>query len=135
MLEGRLGDIEALILTHGHEDHIGAVPYFIKTVGRVPIMGTRFTLALVRSKLEEHRLKDVELIEIAPTERHQVGPFEAEFIRVTHSIPDCVAVALRSPAGTVRPHRRLQVRSRADRRRPDRRRRARRAWATRACCC
>ena len=101
VLEGRLGDIEALILTHGHEDHIGGVPYFIKTVGRVPIMGTRFTLGLVRSKLEEHRLKDVELIEIAPTERHQVGPFEAEFIRVTHSIPDCVAVALRSPAGTV----------------------------------
>ena len=101
VLEGRFGDIEALILTHGHEDHIGAVPYFIKTIGRVPIMGTRFTLALVRSKLEEHRLKDVELIEIAPTEHRQVGPFEAEFIRVTHSIPDCVAVALRSAAGTV----------------------------------
>ena len=101
VLEGRLGDIEALILTHGHEDHIGAVPYFLKTVGRVPIMGTRFTLALVRSKLEEHRLKDVELIEIAPGERRQAGPFEAEFIRVTHSIPDCVAVALRSAAGTL----------------------------------
>ena len=101
VLESRLEDIEALILTHGHEDHIGAVPYFLKTVGRVPIMGTRFTLGLVRSKLEEHRLKDVELIEIAPTERRQVGPFEAEFIRVTHSIPDCVAVALRSAAGTL----------------------------------
>lgn len=101
VLEGRLDDIEALILTHGHEDHIGAVPYFLKTVGRVPVMGTRFTLGLVKSKLDEHRLKDVELIEIAPSERHQVGPFEAEFIRVTHSIPDCVAVALRSSAGTV----------------------------------
>jgi ribonuclease J len=101
VLEGRLADIDALILTHGHEDHIGAVPYFVKTVGRVPIMGTRFTLALVRSKLEEHRLSDVELIEIAAGERRQVGPFEAEFIRVSHSIPDCVAVALRSPAGTV----------------------------------
>jgi ribonuclease J len=101
VLEGRLADIDALILTHGHEDHIGAVPYFVKTVGRVPIMGTRFTLALVRSKLEEHRLGDVELIEIAAGERRQVGPFEAEFIRVSHSIPDCVAVALRSPAGTV----------------------------------
>jgi ribonuclease J len=101
VLEGRLGDIEALILTHGHEDHIGGVPYFLKTVGRVPIMGTRFTLGLVKSKLDEHRIKDAELIEIAPSERHQVGPFEAEFIRVTHSIPDCVAVALRSPSGTV----------------------------------
>jgi ribonuclease J len=101
LLEGRLDDIAALILTHGHEDHIGAVPYFVKAVGRVPILGTRFTLALVRSKLEEHRLGDVELIEIAAGERRPVGPFEAEFIRVSHSIPDCVAVALRSDAGTV----------------------------------
>ena len=101
VLDGRLDDIDALILTHGHEDHIGAVPYFVKTVGRVPIIGTRFTLALVRSKLEEHRLGDVELIEVEAGGRRQVGPFEAEFIRVTHSIPDCVAVALRSPAGNV----------------------------------
>ncbi len=99
VLADRLEDIDALLLTHGHEDHIGAVPYFIKTVGRVPIYGTRFTLALVRSKLEEHRLGDVELIEIAAGERREVGPFEAEFIRVSHSIPDCVAIALRSPAG------------------------------------
>ena len=101
VLEGRLGDIEALILTHGHEDHIGGVPYFLKTVGRVPIMGTRFTLGLVKSKLDEHRIKDAELIEIAPTERHQVGPFEAEFIRVTHSIPDCVALAIHTPVGVI----------------------------------
>ena len=101
VLADRLHDIDALLLTHGHEDHIGAVPYFVKTVGRVPIYGTRFTLALVRSKLEEHRLGDVELIEIAAGERREVGPFEAEFIRVSHSIPDCVAIALRSPAGTV----------------------------------
>jgi ribonuclease J len=93
--------IDALILTHGHEDHIGAVPYFIKKVGRVPVLGTRFTLGLVKSKLDEHRLGDVELVEITAGERRPVGPFEAEFIRVTHSIPDCVAVALRSPAGTV----------------------------------
>ncbi len=67
----------------------------------MPIYGTRFTLALVRSKLEEHRLGDVELIEITAGERRQIGPFEAEFIRVSHSIPDCVAIALRTPAGTV----------------------------------
>ena len=86
VLQGRYDAIEALVLTHGHEDHIGAVPYFIKTVGRVPILGTKFTLALVKSKLDEHRLGDVELIEIAPGERRNLGPFEAEFIRVAHSI-------------------------------------------------
>jgi len=95
--------IDGLILTHGHEDHIGAVPWFIREVGPVPIYGTRFTLALVRGKLDEHRLLgNVEMIEIAAGEpRRAIGPFEAEFLRVTHSIPDCVAVALHSPAGTL----------------------------------
>jgi ribonuclease J len=95
--------IDALILTHGHEDHIGAVPWFIREVGPVPILGTRFTLALVRGKLDEHRLLgEVELVEIAAGDPpRKVGPFEAEFLRVTHSIPDCVAVALTCPAGTV----------------------------------
>lgn len=101
VLANRIDDIEALVLTHGHEDHIGAVPYFLKNVGRVPIIGSRFTLALVRSKLDEHRLGDAELIEVAPGERLPLGPFEAEFIRVTHSIPDCLAVALRSDVGNV----------------------------------
>ena len=95
--------IDGLILTHGHEDHIGAVPWFIREVGEVPIYGTRFTLALVRGKLDEHRLLgNVDMIEIAAGEpRRAIGPFEAEFLRVTHSIPDCVAVALHSPAGTL----------------------------------
>ncbi|MBM3633824.1 MAG: ribonuclease J [Actinobacteria bacterium] len=95
--------IDALILTHGHEDHIGAVPWFIGEVGSVPILGTRFTLALVRGKLDEHRLLgEVELVEVAAGDPpRRVGPFEAEFLRVTHSIPDCVAVALTCPAGTV----------------------------------
>jgi ribonuclease J len=95
--------IDALILTHGHEDHIGAVPWFIREVGPVPILGTRFTLALVRGKLDEHRLLgETEMIEIAAGDPpRKVGPFEAEFLRVTHSIPDCVAVALHSPAGTL----------------------------------
>ncbi len=95
--------IDALILTHGHEDHIGAVPWFIREVGPVPILGTRFTLALVRGKLDEHRLLgEADLVEIAAGEPPRaVGPFEAEFLQVTHSIPDCVAVALHSPAGTL----------------------------------
>ncbi|MFM8827867.1 MAG: ribonuclease J [Actinomycetota bacterium] len=95
--------IDALILTHGHEDHIGAVPWFIREVGPVPILGTRFTLALVRGKLDEHRLLgEVELVEVAAGDPpRKVGPFEAEFLRVTHSIPDCVAVALTCAAGTV----------------------------------
>ncbi len=101
VLADRIDDIEALVLTHGHEDHIGAVPYFLKNVGRVPIIGSRFTLALVKSKLDEHRLGDAELIEVKPGERLPLGPFEAEFIRVTHSIPDCLAVALRSDVGNV----------------------------------
>ena len=95
--------IDALILTHGHEDHIGAVPWFIREVGPVPILGTRFTLALVRGKLDEHRLLgEAEMVEIAAGDPPRtVGPFEAEFLRVTHSIPDCVAVALSCPVGTL----------------------------------
>ncbi len=102
-LRANAARIDALILTHGHEDHIGAVPWFVREVGPVPILGTRFTLALVRGKLDEHRLLgDADLIEVAAGDPPRaVGPFEAEFLRVTHSIPDCVAVALHSPAGTL----------------------------------
>jgi ribonuclease J len=93
--------IAALILTHGHEDHIGAVPYLLPLV-EGPVYGTPLTLALVQPKLEEHGLEaDGRLIPIKPRETVTVGAFEIEFLRVTHSMPDCVALAIRTPIGTV----------------------------------
>jgi len=100
------GAVEALVLTHGHEDHIGAVPFLIKAVGQVPIYGRRFTLGLLRPKLEEHRLLErAELIEVPYGEPMPVGPFTAEFIPITHSTPDCAAVVLDTPARHDRAHR------------------------------
>jgi ribonuclease J len=100
-LEAYRGRIAALILTHGHEDHIGAVAHVIDHV-HGPIYGTRFTLALVEPKLEEHGLDlGDRLVTIAPGQRITVGPMAIEFIRVTHSIPDCVALALHTPAGVI----------------------------------
>ena len=91
----------ALVLTHGHEDHIGAVPHVLPYVDG-PVYGTPFTLALVEPKLLEHGLSGAnELITVRPKTRVTVGPFEIEFIRVTHSIPDCVALAIHTPAGVI----------------------------------
>jgi len=91
----------ALVLTHGHEDHIGAVPHVVPYVDG-PIYGTPLTLALVEPKLQAHSLTGAnELITVRPRTRVTVGPFEIEFIRVTHSIPDCVALAIHTPAGVV----------------------------------
>src|SRR4051812_37771448 len=95
------GGAAALVLTHGHEDHIGGVPHVLPLVNG-PVFGTPLTLALVEPKLEEHGLKDgSRLRAVRPGERVVVGPFDIEFIRVTHSIPDCVALAIRTPAGVV----------------------------------
>jgi ribonuclease J len=93
--------IAALVLTHGHEDHIGAVPHVMQAF-EGPVYGTSFTLALVESKLEEHG-EDVKrrLVPVKPRERVTVGVFTIEFIRVTHSIPDCVAIAIETPHGVI----------------------------------
>ncbi len=99
-IRDRLDDIDALILTHAHEDHIGAVPYLLRERRDIPLIGTRLTLALLNAKLAEHRIKAVTQ-EIREEERHTYGPFECEFFAVNHSIPDAVAVAIRTEAGLV----------------------------------
>ena len=94
------GRVAALVLTHGHEDHIGAVPHVAPLVDG-PIYGTPLTLALVEPKLREHDLDGVQTVAVKPRQRVTIGPFDIEFIRVTHSMPDCVALAIRTPAGTI----------------------------------
>ena len=94
------GSAAALVLTHGHEDHIGGVPHVLAHVAG-PIYGTPLTLALVEPKLEEHGITGRQLVRVRPRERVAVGPFTIEFIRVTHSIPDCVALAIHTPIGVV----------------------------------
>jgi ribonuclease J len=98
-IRDRLDDIVGVVLTHGHEDHIGAVPYLLKLKGDIPLIGSGLTLALTEAKLKEHRLKPYTLtVKEGQTER--IGPFDLEFISVNHSIPDALAVAIRTPAGT-----------------------------------
>ena len=99
-LEGRLGDIEAMVLTHAHEDHIGAVPYLLRQRPDIPLIGSRLTLGLIRSKLTEHRIVPV-TTEVAEGQRQAFGPFDLEFFAVNHSIPDALAVAITTPAGVV----------------------------------
>ncbi|HVK24233.1 MAG TPA: ribonuclease J [Actinokineospora sp.] len=99
-IEDRLGDIDALVLTHGHEDHIGAVPFLLRLRPDLPVVGSRFTLALVAAKCKEHRLTP-NLHEVKENERRAWGTFDCEFFAVNHSIPDALAVAIRTPAGLV----------------------------------
>ena len=101
-LRDRAEDIEAIVLTHGHEDHVGALPYVLRELGNPPVIyGGLLTIALVRSKLDEHRLKDVPLQELEAGKTVRLGPFELELIHLSHSIPDMRAVLLRTELGSV----------------------------------
>jgi ribonuclease J len=100
-IRDRLDHIEALVLTHGHEDHIGATPYLLRERGDIPLVGSELTLALLGSKLREHRLKETVHHQVKEGDRVSFGPFDLEFIAVNHSIPDALAVAIRTGAGLV----------------------------------
>ena len=101
-LRERAEDIEAIVITHGHEDHLGALPWVLRELDQTPtVYGGRLTIAMARSKLDEHRLQDVELEDLAPGDQLALGPFELELVHMTHSIPDSCAVALTTELGTV----------------------------------
>ncbi|HLS62261.1 MAG TPA: ribonuclease J [Ruania sp.] len=99
-IEDRMDKVEAIVLTHGHEDHIGAVPYLLRLRQDIPIVGSKLSLAFVAAKLKEHRITP-ELREVAEGQRITVGSFDLEFVAVNHSIPDALAVMVRTPAGSV----------------------------------
>jgi ribonuclease J len=101
-LRDRADDIEAIVLTHGHEDHVGALPYVLREVGQPPVIyGGLLTIGMVRSKLDEHKLSDAPLQELPVGEKAKAGPFEIELIHLAHSIPDMRAVLLRTELGSV----------------------------------
>src|SRR5690606_26755392 len=99
-LKDRLGDIVGLVLTHGHEDHIGGVPYLLRMREDIPIYGSKLTLALTTAKLKEHRITPVSHV-VREGETRQIAGFGLEFVAVNHSIPDALAVAIRTEAGLV----------------------------------
>ncbi|MDQ1604943.1 MAG: ribonuclease [Actinomycetota bacterium] len=99
-IRDRLDDVDGVVLTHAHEDHIGAVPYLLREKPDIPLIGSRLTLAFVEAKLQEHRITPYTL-EVREGGRERIGPFDCEFVAVNHSIPDALAVAIRSPAGLV----------------------------------
>jgi ribonuclease J len=97
----RLHDVSGLVLTHGHEDHIGAVPYLLRQRPDIPLIGSKLTLALLAEKLREHHLRNVPQRVVTAGDRVGIGKFDCEFIAVNHSIPDSLAVAVRTPAGLI----------------------------------
>ncbi|MET8703096.1 ribonuclease J [Kitasatospora sp. NPDC058032] len=99
-IRDRLDKVDGIVLTHGHEDHIGAVPYLLRENPDIPLIGSKLTLALIEAKLAEHRIRPY-VLEVAEGDRERIGPFDCQFIAVNHSIPDALAVAVRTPAGMV----------------------------------
>jgi len=99
-IRDRLDDVEGIVLTHGHEDHIGGVPYLLRERPDIPLIGSRLTLALLEAKLTEHRIKPT-TVQVREGETRAFGPFDCEFLAVNHSIPDALAVAIRTAAGLV----------------------------------
>lgn len=100
-IEDRLDDVIGIVLTHGHEDHIGAVPYLLRLRPDIPLLGSDLTLGFLEPKLREHRIPDPQFAVVSEHERVQLGPFDLEFVAVTHSIPDALAVFVRTEAGNV----------------------------------
>ena len=137
-LRERIDAIEAIVITHGHEDHLGALPWVLRELGQktVPVVyGGQLTVAMARSKLDEHKLRDVNLEVLPIGAVAEAGPFTIERIHLTHSIPDAGGVALTCELGTGHVHRRLQVRPDAGRRAAGRHGAAGRARASRGSCC
>ena len=99
-IKDRLDDIDGIVLTHGHEDHIGAVPYLLRMKPDIPLLGSTLTLALVEAKLKEHRIRPYTMA-VKEGQREDIGPFDCEFVAVNHSIPDALAVFIRTPGGTI----------------------------------
>lgn len=99
-IQNRLDKVDGLVLTHGHEDHIGGVPYLLKMRPDIPLIGSKLTLAFVEAKCEEHKIKP-KTIQVEGRSKLKVGPYNLEFISVTHSIPDALAVCVKTTAGTI----------------------------------
>jgi ribonuclease J len=101
-LRSRVDDIEGIVITHGHEDHLGALPWVLRELAvDIPVYGGPLTTAMARSKLDEHRLREVDVTDVRDGERIELGPFDVELVHMTHSIPDSCAIALHTDLGTV----------------------------------
>ncbi|MCI1901946.1 MAG: ribonuclease J, partial [Bifidobacteriaceae bacterium] len=99
-IKDRLDQVDGLVLTHGHEDHIGGVPYLLKLRKDIPLIGSKLTLAFVEAKCKEHHISP-KMIQVDGHDKVKMGPFNLEFVAVTHSIPDALAVSVKTPAGHI----------------------------------